>query len=92
MTKGILGRKIGMTQLFTENGELIPVTVIEAEPNVVLQKRTLENDGYEAIQLGFADKKENRANKRKKVMLKKQTQPLSATFVKSVMLILTNMK
>ena len=66
MTKGILGRKIGMTQLFTENGELIPVTVIEAEPNVVLQKRTLENDGYEAIQLGFADKKENRANKAEK--------------------------
>ncbi|MCZ0703476.1 large subunit ribosomal protein L3 [Natronobacillus azotifigens] len=63
MTKGILGRKVGMTQLFTENGELTPVTVIQAEPNVVLQKRTLENDGYEAIQLGFADKKDNRSNK-----------------------------
>ncbi len=66
MTKGILGRKIGMTQLFSENGELIPVTVIQAEPNVVLQKRTLENDGYTAIQLGFADKKETRANKAEK--------------------------
>ncbi|GAA5417658.1 50S ribosomal protein L3 [Paraliobacillus ryukyuensis] len=63
MTKGILGRKIGMTQLFSENGELTPVTVIQAEPNVVLQKRTMDNDGYEAVQLGFADKKESRSNK-----------------------------
>ncbi|QGH32717.1 50S ribosomal protein L3 [Gracilibacillus salitolerans] len=63
MTKGILGRKIGMTQLFSEDGELIPVTVVEAEPNVVLQKRTEENDGYEAIQIGFADEKKNRTNK-----------------------------
>ncbi|SHH93230.1 50S ribosomal protein L3 [Virgibacillus chiguensis] len=66
MTKGILGRKIGMTQLFSETGELMPVTVIEAEPNVVLQKRTLENDGYEAIQLGVADVKESRTNKAEK--------------------------
>ncbi|MEC5425585.1 50S ribosomal protein L3 [Virgibacillus sp. C22-A2] len=66
MTKGILGRKIGMTQLFSETGELIPVTVIQAEPNVVLQKRTLENDGYEALQIGFADEKESRTNKAKK--------------------------
>jgi large subunit ribosomal protein L3 len=66
MTKGILGRKIGMTQLFTENGELVPVTVIQAEPNVVLQKRTLENDGYEGLQVGFADKKESRTNKAEK--------------------------
>lgn len=66
MTKGILGRKIGMTQLFNENGELIPVTVIQAEPNVVLQKRTLENDGYEAIQIGFQDLKESRTNKAEK--------------------------
>ncbi|BAM46255.1 50S ribosomal protein L3 [Amphibacillus xylanus] len=63
MTKGILGRKVGMTQIFTEQGELIPVTVVQAEPNVVLQKKTMENDGYEAIQVGFADKKEVRANK-----------------------------
>lgn len=66
MTKGILGRKIGMTQLFNENGELIPVTVVQAEPNVVLQKRTLENDGYEAIQIGFQDLKESRTNKAEK--------------------------
>ncbi|WP_449354727.1 50S ribosomal protein L3 [Virgibacillus natechei] len=66
MTKGILGRKIGMTQLFSETGEMTPVTVIQAEPNVVLQKRTLENDGYEALQLGFADEKESRTNKAKK--------------------------
>jgi len=66
MTKGILGRKLGMTQIFTEVGEVVPVTVIEAAPNVVLQVRTVENDGYEAIQLGFDDKKEVRANKPQK--------------------------
>ena len=58
MTKGILGRKIGMTQVFAENGDLIPVTVIEATPNVVLQKKTVETDGYKSIQLGFEDKRE----------------------------------
>ncbi len=55
MTKGILGRKIGMTQVFSENGELVPVTVIEVVNNVVLQKKTIENDGYEAIQIGYDD-------------------------------------
>jgi len=63
MNKGILGRKIGMTQVFAENGDLIPVTVIEVTPNVVLQKKTIENDGYEAIQLGFEDLREKLANK-----------------------------
>ncbi|QIL50217.1 50S ribosomal protein L3 [Weissella coleopterorum] len=62
-TKGILGRKIGMTQVFTDNGELIPVTVIESTPNVVLQVKTLENDGYNAIQLGFSDKRTVLSNK-----------------------------
>ena len=61
--KGILGKKLGMTQVFTPEGNVIPVTVIEAGPNVVLQKKDLENDGYEAVQLGFADKKESRSNK-----------------------------
>ncbi len=61
--KGILGRKIGMTQIFTENGDVVPVTVIEAGPNVVLQKKTVETDGYNAIQLGFVDVKESRATK-----------------------------
>jgi|SRR5690625_1645632 len=63
MTKGILGRKIGMTQYFSENGELVPVTVVEAQPNVVLQKKTIENDGYEAIQIGFLDERKSRTNK-----------------------------
>ncbi len=63
MTKGILGRKIGMTQIFAENGDVIPVTVIEAEPNIVLQKKSVESDGYEAIQLGFADQKKGNATK-----------------------------
>ena len=66
MTKGILGKKIGMTQVFAENGELIPVTVVEAGSNVVLQKKTIENDGYEAIQIGFSDKREKLANKPEK--------------------------
>ena len=63
MRKGILGRKLGMTQVFTEEGTVVPVTVIQAGPCVVLQKKDPENDGYTAIQLGFLDKKENRANK-----------------------------
>jgi len=63
MAKGILGRKIGMTQVFAENGDLIPVTVIEAAPNVVLQKKTVETDGYEAIQVGFEDKRIKLSNK-----------------------------
>lgn len=63
MAKGILGKKIGMTQIFTETGTLIPVTVIEVTPNVVLQKKTVETDGYSAVQLGYADKKENLATK-----------------------------
>ncbi|MBS5911093.1 MAG: 50S ribosomal protein L3 [Paenibacillus macerans] len=61
--KGILGKKLGMTQVFTAEGNVIPVTVIEAGSNVVLQKKDVENEGYEAIQLGYSDKKEARANK-----------------------------
>lgn len=55
--KGILGKKLGMTQVFTPEGLVLPVTVIEAGPCVVLQKKDMENDGYEAVQLGFSDKK-----------------------------------
>ena len=58
MAKGILGKKVGMTQVFTENGELVPVTVIDVTPNVVMQIKTVENDGYSAVQLGFDDKRE----------------------------------
>ena len=63
MTKGILGKKVGMTQIFTESGELIQVTVVEATPNVVLQVKTVETDGYEAIQVGYQDKREVLSNK-----------------------------
>ncbi|MBQ7136941.1 MAG: 50S ribosomal protein L3 [Bacilli bacterium] len=63
--KGILGKKIGMTQVFTENGKLIPVTVIEVEPNVVTQIKTVEKDGYDAIQLGAVTIKEKSSNKAK---------------------------
>lgn len=66
MTKGILGRKVGMTQVFAENGDLIPVTVIEATPNVVLQKKSVDTDGYNAVQLGFEDKREKLSNKPEK--------------------------
>ena len=63
MKKAILGKKLGMTQLFNEDGIMIPVTVIEAGPCVVVQKKTIETDGYEAIQVGFDDKAERKMNK-----------------------------
>ncbi len=63
MKKGLIGKKIGMTQLFDENGKVIPVTVVEAGPCTVVQKKTIENDGYEAIQVGFGDVKVQRVNK-----------------------------
>ncbi|WP_317366613.1 50S ribosomal protein L3 [uncultured Tyzzerella sp.] len=63
MKKSIIAKKIGMTQIFAENGILIPVTVLEAGPCVVTQKKTIENDGYEAIQVGFGEVKEKKVNK-----------------------------
>lgn len=69
--KGILGRKKGMTEVFTTDGKLIPVTVIEVEDNVVSQVKTKENDGYEAIQLATVEKKESRSNKPETGHLKK---------------------
>ena len=74
--KGILGRKVGMTQVFTKDGQLIPVTVVSCEPNVVMQVKTVEKDGYSAIQLGVSEKKENLANKAEKgKALKANTTP-----------------
>jgi len=66
MKKGIIGKKIGMTQLFDEKGNVIPVTVIEAGPCVVVQKKTVENDGYSSVQLGFEDVAERKLNKAEK--------------------------
>ena len=63
MQKGIIGRKVGMTQIFDEKGNVIPVTVVEAGPCVVVQKKTVENDGYAAVQLGFEDVKPEKVNK-----------------------------
>lgn len=63
MKKAIIGKKIGMTQIFDETGKVTPVTVIEAGPCVVVQKKTMETDGYEAIQMGYGDLKPNRVNK-----------------------------
>ena len=63
MKKAILGRKVGMTQIFDETGKVVPVTVIEAGPCTVTQVKTVETDGYEAVQLGFVDVKENKLNK-----------------------------
>ena len=63
MKKGLIGKKIGMTQIFDEKGNMIPVTVIEAGPCVVVQKKTTENDGYEAVQVGYGDAKANKVTK-----------------------------
>lgn len=72
MKKGIIGKKLGMTQLFDENGNVVPVTVIEAGPCVVVQKKTAEHDGYDAVQLGFSD-----------IAEKKLTKPLKGHFSKA---------
>jgi len=66
MKKGIIGKKIGMTQIFDENGKFIPVTVVEAGPCAVVQVKTDANDGYSAVQLGFGDKKASRVNQPEK--------------------------
>ena len=63
MKKSILGKKLGMTQIFDDNGNVIPVTVVEAGPCVVVQKKTVENDGYNAVQVGYGEKKANKVNK-----------------------------
>lgn len=63
MKKGLIGKKLGMTQLFDQNGNVIPVTVVEVGPCVVSQKKTMENDGYEAVQIGFGDLKAHKVNK-----------------------------
>ena len=63
MKKGIIGKKIGLTQIFDESGKVIPVTVVEAGPCMVIQKKTVENDGYDAIQVGFGDVKPQRLSK-----------------------------
>lgn len=74
--KQIVGRKMGMTQVFATDGTMYPVTVIEVLPNVVTQKKTMEKDGYEAIQVGYEEKKENRANKAEKgIFAKANTTP-----------------
>lgn len=66
MSKGLLGIKVGMTQVFSDNGEIVPVTVVAAGPCQVIQKKTVETDGYNAIQVGFQPKKEHRVNKPEK--------------------------
>ena len=66
MKKGLIGRKLGMTQVFDEKGNVVPVTVVELGPCAVVQKKTVENDGYNAVQLGFDDKKVTRTNKPEK--------------------------
>ncbi len=63
MKKGIIGKKIGMTQIFGEKGQVIPVTVIEAGPCVISQKKTVETDGYDAVQMGYKDLKAQKVNK-----------------------------
>ena len=76
MNKGLIGKKLGMTQIFDEQGKVIPVTVIEAGPCVVAQVKTVESDGYNAIQLGFGDVKESKVNKPEKGHFTKSKLPL----------------
>ncbi len=76
MNKGLIGKKLGMTQIFDEQGKVIPVTVIEAGPCVVAQVKTVETDGYNAIQLGFEDVKESKVNKPEKGHFTKSKLPL----------------
>ena len=71
MKKAIIGKKVGMTQIFDENGKVIPVTVVEAGPCTVTQKKTIENDGYEAVQMGFESVKEAKLTKPEAGHLKK---------------------
>jgi large subunit ribosomal protein L3 len=75
MVKSILGKKIGMTQIFDDRGRAVPVTVVEAGPCVVTQKKTVERDGYEAVQVGYGDIKQQRLNKQKQGHLAKHSLP-----------------
>ncbi len=79
MKKGIIGKKIGMTQIFDETGCVVPVTVVEAGPCVVVQKKTAENDGYEAVQLGFGDISPKAVNKPRGGHFKKNDLPFKRT-------------
>lgn len=79
MTKGLIGKKIGMTQIFDEEGKVVPVTVIEAGPCVVTQLKTAENDGYEAVQLGFGDVSPKHTNKPMTGHFKKNDLPFKRT-------------
>lgn len=79
MTKGLIGKKIGMTQIFDEAGKVVPVTVIEAGPCVVTQLKTAENDGYEAVQLGFGDVSPKHTNKPMTGHFKKNDLPFKRT-------------
>jgi len=79
MKKAIIGRKIGMTQIFDEQGKVVPVTVVEAGPCVVVQKKTTENDGYEAVQLGFGDVSPKHVNKPEAGHFKKNDLALKKT-------------
>ena len=76
MKKAILGTKLGMSQLFMEDGRVVPVTVISVEPNVVIQKKTVETDGYEAVQVGYQNKREKLANKPEKGHFAKADAPI----------------
>ena len=72
MKAGIIGRKLGMTQIITEDGELVPVTVVEAGPCTVVQKKNVESDGYSAVQFGFIEKRANLADKPERGILIRQ--------------------
>lgn len=75
MVKGIIGKKVGMTQLFDESGKVIPVTVIEAGPCTVVQKKTVESDGYQAVQLGFGEVSPRRSTRQLQATSRRQMLP-----------------
>ena len=77
--KAILGRKLGMTQIFSDTGESLPVTVVEAGPCLVVQKKTVENDGYNALKVGYEEIKERRLNKPQQGQFKKNQLKFSDT-------------
>lgn len=91
MKKGIIGKKIGMTQIFDEVGNVIPVTVIEAGPCVVVQKKTVENDGYDAVQLGFENVEERKLTKPAKGHQAKAEQQRSISRNSDLMIALLSM-
>ena len=83
MIKGIIGKKLGMTQVFNENGDMVPVTLIQVGPCYIVQKKFKDRDGYDALQIGFGEKKESRVIKPKKATRTRPARVISITCARS---------